>query len=241
MTRQHEWGTAPDFVGPRHRFRETVLLGHFLAADPGRTVLNVGAGQGTFSNRLDRLGFEVTSTDLSAPAVEVLRRRVRGRVVSADATSLPFASESFAAVVMGEVLEHISRDDLAVREARRVLEPNGVLALTVPRNPAWFSASDEWAGHVRRYLRPQLVEAVERAGFAVVACAPWGFPFSSLYHRTAYEWSLRSGRGAEAAGRLGSLGLVILSLLLRVDGYCVGVERGALGYVLIARAERPAS
>ena len=80
----------PDFVGPRHRLREALLLRLFLSARPGRTVLNVGAGQGTFSQLLEERGFEVTSVDPLPAAVELLRARVRGPVLAGTAESLPF-------------------------------------------------------------------------------------------------------------------------------------------------------
>src|SRR5205085_106539 len=105
-----------------------------------------------------------TSTDLSSAAVAVLRDRVCGTVVEADATRLPFADGTFDVVVLGEVLEHIEDDRAAVAEAARMLKADGVLAVSVPRNPAWFSGSDEWAGHVRRYTRERLVGAVEAEG-----------------------------------------------------------------------------
>jgi len=233
----HVWGTAPDFVGPRHELREDILLKAFLSADPDKHVLNVGAGQGTFTERLLARGFDVTSTDLSAAAVEVLRDRVSGKVVEADATSLPFADESFDAVVLGEVLEHIEDDGAALNEARRVLKPDGALAVSVPRNPAWFSKSDEWAGHVRRYTGERLVDAVQAAGFEIVQCLAWGFPISALYHRTVYELAVRRGLAgsAEPSGAVRGLTLSVLAILLRIDRHFVGVERGALGYVLVAR------
>ena len=55
---EHEWGTEPEFVGPRHAVRERLLLDLFLSAGPGPSVLNAGAGQGSFSLRLARLGFD---------------------------------------------------------------------------------------------------------------------------------------------------------------------------------------
>ena len=229
----HQWGTAPDFQGPRHELRERLLLDEFLAARPGRTVLDVGAGSGTFSKRLIECGFDVTSTDVTDDALEVLRTRTLGDVRRADATSLPFPRASFDAVVLAEVLEHVERDDVALTEAARVLRPEGIVAVTVPRNPAWFSRSDKWAGHVRRYTREELMARVEGASFELLTCKAWGFPISALYHRTVFEWivshrvpsattSMRAGRG-------------LLAGLLRLDRLFVGRERGALGYILVAR------
>lgn len=230
---EHEWGTKPEFVGPRHELRERLLLDLFLSASPGQTVLNAGAGQGSFSLRLARLGFEVTSIDGSRAAVAVLRDRLPGPVEHADVTAMPFADESFDAAVLGEVLEHVPDDARALSEVARVLRPGGVLAVSVPANPARFGPSDRWAGHLRRYSRGMLVDSVEGGGFQVRRCVAWGFPVSALYHRHLYERRL-DRHGAAPPRPWERPALAALSLLLQIDRLFVGVERGALGYLLLA-------
>jgi SAM-dependent methyltransferase len=229
----HEWGTAPDFVGPRHELRERLLLRAFLDARPGTTVLNVGAGQGTFTQLLEGRGFEVVSTDVTEPALAVLRRVARGEVLQADVTELPFSDGSFDAVVAGEVLEHVRDDRAALGEVARVLRPAGVLALSVPAHPAWFGASDRWAGHARRYSRAGLERAIGGAGLTLERVVPWGFPVSALYHRALYD---RRASALAADPRPRPLALAILRLALNVDRLFVGVERGCLGYLAVARA-----
>lgn len=44
----------------------------------------------------------------------------------------PFESQSFDVIVMGEILEHLQWDMQALKEARRVLKPSGILIVTVP-------------------------------------------------------------------------------------------------------------
>jgi 2-polyprenyl-3-methyl-5-hydroxy-6-metoxy-1,4-benzoquinol methylase len=234
MTAGHEWGTAPDFVGPRHELRERLLLDAFLGARPGRRVLDVGAGQGTFSARLAARGFSVVSADASPAAVEVLRTRLGGEVARADATALPFPDGSFDAVVLGEVLEHVEDDRGAVAETARVLRSGGVAALSVPGNPRLWGPSDDWAGHVRRYTRTALLETVAGGGLAVERCSAWGFPVSALYHRHVYERHL-GRRGPVEPARRQRPAVVALGALLRLDRLFVGVERGSLGYLLVAR------
>jgi SAM-dependent methyltransferase len=229
----HEWGTAPQFVGPRHELRERLLLDLFRSASPGRDVLDVGAGQGTMSARLERLGYEVTSTDVSEAAVAVLRAQLAGPVVEASVTDLPFDDESFDGAVLGEVLEHVEDDRGALAEVARVLRPGGVLAASVPANPALYGPSDEWAGHVRRYTRSALMDAYTGAGLTVDQCLGWGFPFSRLYHRHVYERYLDRHGPARPDDRHRPL-VAAVGALLRVDRLFVGVERGALGYLLLA-------
>jgi SAM-dependent methyltransferase len=232
----HEWGTAPDFVGPRHELRERLLLRVLLSAAPRRNVLNVGAGQGSFSTLLEVRGFDVVSTDVSPAACSVLADRVRGTVVRADVAALPFADSSFDAVVLGEVIEHVDDDVGALTECRRVLRPGGVAVLSVPAHPTWFGPSDEWAGHVRRYSRDVLVATCRAAGLQVVRCAGWGFPVSAAYHRWIYD--RRAARLATTPGGRSPAqraGLGILKIALQLDRLFLGVDRGALGFLLLAR------
>lgn len=236
-TANHVWGTAPDFVGPRHQLRERLLLKVLLAARPGQTVLNVGAGQGSFTRLLEARGFDVVSTDVTKPALEVLRSRVSGDVLFADMTALPFPDQSFDAVVAGEVLEHIEDHRAALAEGARVLRPCGVLALSVPAHPSWFGPSDEWAGHIRRYTRRELTETIESAGLALERLRPWGFPVSALYHRVAYDKRAASLADSDHQ-RYGAAARVLRAALL-VDRCFVGVERGCLGY--LASARRPSN
>ena len=229
----HEWGSAPEFVGPRHELREKLLLDLFRSGSPGPRVLNAGAGAGSFSLRLAENGFDVTSVDASSAAVEVLRGRVTGEVARADVTALPFADAAFDAAVLGEVLEHVEDDRGALEEVARVLRPGGVLAVSVPADPKRFGPSDRWAGHVRRYSRQELLSACEAGGFTVERCRAWGFPFAALYHRYLYERRL-DRHGASAPRRWERPALAVLSAILQVDRLFVGVERGALGYLLLA-------
>lgn len=227
-------GFTSEFVGPRHRLREQLLLRMFLAAAPGRCVLNVGAGQGSLSAELERRGFTVTSLDRDAEVIARLEQRVHGEVVQADVCALPFDDHQFAAVVLGEVLEHVRADAEALREVARVLRPGGHVAISVPANPAYFGPSDEWAGHVRRYTRSGLLEVIESAQLRVERCVAWGFPLSTLYHRYLYEPRLQRVGPRQPSGSSQRLALRLLGLLLNADRLFLGVERGALGYLVIA-------
>jgi SAM-dependent methyltransferase len=230
---EHVWGTAPDFIGPRHELRERLLLDLFLSAGPGPEVLNGGAGQGTLTQKLAELGYDVTSTDVSPEAVQLLRTRAPGPTIEADLTFLPFDDASFDGVVLGEVLEHVEDDRRGLAESARVLRQDGVLALSVPANPRLYGPSDVWAGHVRRYTRPELLDACSAAGLTVRRCVGWGFPMSRLYHRHVYERYLNR-RGPAGPRRRHGPFIALVGGLLQVDRLFVGVERGALGYLALA-------
>ncbi len=85
------------------------------------------------------------------------------KFVCGDATQLPFENESFDAITMFDVLEHISDHEKAIFEAKRVLKPNGFILVSTPNEnwrfpyykfmknwcPEDTDMMQEW-GHVRR-------------------------------------------------------------------------------------------
>jgi hypothetical protein len=97
-----------------------------------------------------------------------------------------------------------------------------------------YGRSDVWAGHVRRYTRPALIDACTSASFVVERCLGWGFPVARLYHRHVYERYLDRRGPAPPAPRQQPL-VRLLGGLLQLDRLFVGVERGALGYLALAR------
>jgi SAM-dependent methyltransferase len=93
-----------------------------------RRVLDVGCGEGQVSRLAVRLpGVElVAGVDPTWPQITEARSRGGGALFArAEAAALPFAPESFDAVVACLVFEHIDSLDEAISEVSRVLQPGG--------------------------------------------------------------------------------------------------------------------
>ena len=90
------------------------------------------------------------------------RRLRRSGLLQMDAANIPFRDE-FDVVGCFDVLEHIE-DDRRVLEQCFLAARSGVV-LTVPQHSFLWSASDEYAKHVRRYTRSELIGKVKAAGF----------------------------------------------------------------------------
>jgi SAM-dependent methyltransferase len=92
-----------------------------------RRVLEVGGGPGELAERIRReLDAEVRFVDLSPRMVELARARgVEAEV--GDVQALPFADESFDAVVAAWMLYHVPDLDRGLAEIARVLAPGGGL------------------------------------------------------------------------------------------------------------------
>jgi ubiquinone/menaquinone biosynthesis C-methylase UbiE len=116
--------------------RTQEILTRVLRPPPAR-VADVGGGAGPYSAWLADLGYEVHLLDASARLIEEARRRdaLRDRriasIVTGDARALPFDAGAVDAVLLMGPLYHLPEPEdrrRALREARRVLIPGGVLA-----------------------------------------------------------------------------------------------------------------
>ena len=124
-------------------------------------------------------------------------RQVEGaqNLVCTTPEDLGFASNSFDAVVAGDILQMVADDRAALRELRRVLKDGGLLCFTVPAYPFLWGEEDEARAHQRRYTAAELRRKLNNCGFEisrvsyVVAC---GFlpavlqrTFTNMFRKTA--------------------------------------------------------
>jgi SAM-dependent methyltransferase len=110
------------------------------AAGVGRDtrVLDVASGPGYVSGMAGARGARVTGCDLSPEMVELASRTYPTLAFRVgDAEALEFPDRIFAAVTMSFLLGHLARPGVALREAHRVLQPSGKLALS------WWQAPDK--------------------------------------------------------------------------------------------------
>ena len=77
---------------------------------------------------------------------------------------LPYADRKFDLICLFDVLEHVERDQEALRILRERLAPNGLLIITVPAYQWLYSSHDEQHHHYRRYTARQLRAVAEAAG-----------------------------------------------------------------------------
>lgn len=95
-------------------------------------VLDVGCGDGLLA-RVAFGGNLESGIDVDAGAVRLAAGSGCYRqVLCASATKIPFAADSFKTVISNCALEHVADIDSALREIRRVLQPDGRLMITVP-------------------------------------------------------------------------------------------------------------
>lgn len=210
------------------------MFDQYAAAVHGR-VAEVGAGIGTFSERILEAGAEaLLLVEPSSSCAAVLERRFGSdpRVTIVRET-LPEARAlregSFDLVVCQNVLEHISDDAAAVTAMGQALAPGGRLALLVPAQPGLFGSLDERYGHFRRYDAERLRGIVCEAGLDVLDIHPFnmlGIP----------GWWVKNQR---PSSRVGPLSLAAYEALVRLWRPLEERVRPRWGLSLIVHA-RPA-
>ncbi len=95
-------------------------------------VLDLGIGTGRIAVPLAEKGFRITGVDIAEKMLGRLQEKItvaQGsiRCVYGDLAALPFADGSFGAAIAVHVLHLLDDIHASVREAHRVLVPNGVL------------------------------------------------------------------------------------------------------------------
>jgi 2-polyprenyl-3-methyl-5-hydroxy-6-metoxy-1,4-benzoquinol methylase len=149
-------------------------------------VLDIGCGVGLLLDEARRLGWRTRGVELSDWAVR--RARHRGLDVFQGALEeAGFEPNSFDAVFMIDVLEHLADPVRTLATVSRVLRPGGVLCLVTP-NPASTAArvlGKRWwgllPGHVVLFPHRQLCELLCTLGLAVRSQRPGALRFSLDY------------------------------------------------------------
>ena len=156
----------------------------YLKLAAGERVLDLGCGEGRHSilSYLEA-PVHVVGLDLSTQDLTTSRERFDEfrddddpsrclSLICGSGLALPFEDHTFDAIICSEVLEHIPDYQAVLREIRRVLKPNGRIAVSVPRYfPEWvcWQLSDAYhevpGGHVRIFRAAELRAAIETLQF----------------------------------------------------------------------------
>jgi 2-polyprenyl-3-methyl-5-hydroxy-6-metoxy-1,4-benzoquinol methylase len=170
-----------------------------LKLKPQSVVLDAGCGTGRHLREMTRLpdlkiiGLDKNDQELHeayASLQTILDAKIDNcLVMKADIRKLPFAAASFDFVICSEVLEHIAEHQEALTELVRVLKPQGIIVISVPRyypericwmiSPAYHNTE---GGHIRIYKKKRLAQMLAGHG---IKC--WKINYKHALH-APYWW-----------------------------------------------------
>jgi SAM-dependent methyltransferase len=144
-----------------HRFEAVLDL---LRQQGVATLWDIGAGAGSMVGRLSQAGVDVVAVEpLRAGAEASARLGVTSFCGTLQDLHLPDAC--LPAIGMFDVLEHLEHPEELLKEAHRVLAPDGILVVTVPALRWLWGDEDDVTGHFRRYRKVSLDATVCAEGF----------------------------------------------------------------------------
>lgn len=130
----------------------------------GETILDFGAGAGTFAVPIAALKQNVVCVEPDAALQNALATARLQFYPGLGSVPL----ESLDSAYSLNVLEHIEDDYDVLVELGRRLRQGGKLLIYVPAFKLLFSAMDRHVGHFRRYRRARLEELLRQAGFEIL-------------------------------------------------------------------------
>jgi 2-polyprenyl-3-methyl-5-hydroxy-6-metoxy-1,4-benzoquinol methylase len=150
------------------RVREQILLrkvNQVLAGSRDARILDVGCGAGLLFDTLEAFG-RVEGIESDPIAVEQ-SGRWRDRIHLGELAT--FRSDgAYDLILMLDVLEHMQRPEVLLRQSVELLAPGGAMVITVPAFDWLWTAHDDLNQHVRRYTAAEMARLVRTSGLDIL-------------------------------------------------------------------------
>ena len=163
------------FYPPR---RIEAELSHFHLKSPGHhcnQLLEVGCGSGHNLERLQRLGWFSTGTEIDPVAIQACKQKGLNVISEGESSSLP--TNAFDVIIMSHVIEHLPNPSLRLKALYKLLKPNGTLIILTPniQSIGHCLFRSLWRGletprHLHVFSSKSLSRIVTTSGFLVQEC-----------------------------------------------------------------------
>lgn len=153
---------------PTFRNRFVFVKKELAAHGPFGRALNLGTGEGDYDRMiaghcLELIGCDVNEDDLRF--ARELNVDVKNLTYQIDnALDLTFADASFDLVVSSEVIEHVGKPDLMMREIGRVLKPSGLAIITFPSED--FPTTYDPINRIFQWISPKKGRLIAQGAYA---------------------------------------------------------------------------
>ncbi|TMI85008.1 MAG: methyltransferase domain-containing protein [Bacteroidetes bacterium] len=186
-----------------------------VGVQPGMKVLDVACGPGYVSHAIHSKQAIPIGVDFSSSMIQLAREFYPDiKFVEGDAQALNFPDREFDAVVMNFGMLHLSKPELAMAEARRVLRTEGRFGFTVWAGPDRSPTANVMFDNIMKYADQNVnmpeappsyyfsdekltTELLQRSGFDNVTFTDrlieWIVPNAEYYFNTELNAGVRTG------------------------------------------------
>ncbi len=139
------------------------------------SILDVGCGRGLFLDVMRRGGWKVAGSEFNKETASFAAVAYGIPVAAGNPSEWGFPAESFDAITMSHVLEHLRRPAEMIGECRRLLRNGGLLAVAVPDisslqaafgKEAWFHL--DLPCHLHHFSEDGLTGLLQRHSFRIM-------------------------------------------------------------------------
>ena len=137
----------------------------------GRSLLDVGCGEGFFLFKASETGYITKGIELSQDATVYARREFGLDVEAKPIEESQFPQNCFDVATLWQVLEHVPYPLTILKEVHRILKPGGLLVASTPDIegiPARILRNEWWnirRIHLNQFTTKTLRNIIENAGF----------------------------------------------------------------------------
>jgi 2-polyprenyl-3-methyl-5-hydroxy-6-metoxy-1,4-benzoquinol methylase len=109
----------------------------------------------------------------------------------ASAEKIPFQTQSFDTIIAGELIEHLKKPELFIKEANRLLKKDGKLIITTPNKESLLNKifhNNETKIHLSLFSYSELENLLKKNNFEVIDFSPMPYTFESS-EGSSNKWS----------------------------------------------------
>jgi len=159
----------------------------------GKTVLDVGCGDGALTYRIAERGADIIGIDNSEEGIKLAKeifnkKKMPANFILASAYNMPLKNNSIDCAVLSDVIEHVREPERLLKEIKRLLRNNGKLVISTPYR---FGELLWDKYHVREYYPSELRSSLESdfKNIEIIESHPalWMFLYTYNSRWTAYQ------------------------------------------------------
>jgi 2-polyprenyl-3-methyl-5-hydroxy-6-metoxy-1,4-benzoquinol methylase len=173
------------------------------ALKDGKTVLDVGCGEGFCMEHFRKIGYEVTGLDFSREGMEMHNKHLTEHTRFGDVYELLNetieSGKTFSVIILKHVLEHVLDPEGLLQRLKKLVSPNGVIIILVPNDfsslqlklveeekvtPFWIAPPE----HLSYWTREGLERFVDENGYKVLKyTSDYPIDFDLVVEHTNYN------------------------------------------------------